>query len=188
MKRSAFWVHTETGFLKSRCDEDFFCKIVWKNLFTNNNGYMWRRKKNPLPAWISTRFRRKPVLDFVFDWKTKKILIGPVFSHPQATVLNIFRTIIPCLTFFNGNRVEQISFFTALLYSPAGSGSKKILAEPVLCFTPVEKNSVHISLRLNLTPVLREWDSKVIHLLNPYSYNVTREWRFIKYENRSFRH
>ena len=114
-------------------------------------------KRSPLAAWISTGLSRKTVLEFVFDCNGKpKNLARPGFSHLQATVLNIFRTVIPCLTFLNGNRVEQIPFFTALLYSPAGSGSRKILAEPVLCFTSVEKNSAHLSLLLNLTRVLRE--------------------------------
>ena len=146
-------------------------------------------KRSPLLVWISTRLKRKPFWSLCLTaMENQKNLDRPGFSHPQAIVLNIFRTVIPCLTFLNGNRVEQISFFTALLYSPAGSGSRKILAEPVLCFTSVEKNSAHLSLRLNLTRVLREWDSKVIHLLNPWIYDFTREWRFIKYENHSFRH
>ena len=78
--------------------------------------------------------------------KNQKNLDRPGFCHLQATVLNIFGTVIPCLTLLNGNRVEQITFFTALLHSPAGSGSRNILAEPVLCFTSVEKISAHLSL------------------------------------------
>ena len=53
--------------------------MVEKYLFANNNGYVYTGKEILQQYEFQLDPERKPFLDFVFDWKTKKILFGPVF-------------------------------------------------------------------------------------------------------------